>query len=325
MKPGRGFSYAHHGEILQGAFRSERGSLRQGLISLPCDIFWSEAFFWPDASGAVSVCPSDKWKTRRAAEVALRRLGMKNIGGTVDVRSRIPEKMGLGSSTSNVAAAIRAVGDAFGTKFSSEDIAAIAVEAEGASDPLFFGNRFVLFAQREGRIIRALPRSVPDIEILGFNLSPRGGGIDTLALTLPAYTLGEIEAFEELSRLFALGLEREDLAMIAEVATRSARINQNYLGLKNFARAEIIGQNMGALGVQIAHSGYVVGLMFPPGGSHSPEARRGIDALRRELGIKTFWRFRTGKNSNPQALSIKWMNEPATEPFMCPAGPRLSP
>ncbi len=303
MKPGRGFSYAHHGEILQGAFRSKRGSLRQGLISLPCDLFWSEAFFTPDASGTVSVRPSDKWKTRRAAELALRRLGMKGAGGVVEIRSRIPEKMGLGSSTSNVVAAARAVGNAFGANFSAEDIASIAVQAEGASDPVFFENRFVLFAQREGRIIRSLPRMIPDMEILGFNLAPRGKGVDTLALTLPAYTPAEIEIFEELSRLFALGLEREDLAMIGEVATRSARINQNYLRLKNYARAEIIGRKMGAHGVQIAHSGYVAGLMFSPGGSYSPEARRGIDELRRELGIKAFWRFRTEKNRRPGGRS----------------------
>ncbi len=294
MKSGYGFAHAHHGEILQGVFRTEKGGLRQGLITLPCGIFRSKARFFPDTTGETRVFPADRWKTRRAAELALRRLDLNGIGGLVEIHSRIPEKLGLGSSTSNVVAAIRAVADAFSAEFTLEDIAAISVEAEGASDPIFFENRFVLFAQREGEIIHSLPRTFPEFEVLGFNLAPRGEGVDTLALSVPSYTAEEVEKFQELFLIFQRGLGLEDLALLGGVATESARMNQKYLPLEGFPLVEKIAKSSGALGVQIAHSGSVAGLMFPPGGSFSPEAHRGLGELRRELGIENFWRFRTG-------------------------------
>jgi uncharacterized protein involved in propanediol utilization len=294
MKTGHGFAHAHHGEILQGVFRSNEGVLKQGLITLPCGIFRSKAHFFPDNSGDVHVSPADRWKTRRAAELALRRLDLNGVGGLVEIHSRIPEKLGLGSSTSNVVAAIRAVADAFSAEFTLEDIAAISVEAEGASDPIFFENRFVLFAQREGEIIHSLPHTFPEFEILGFNLAHRGEGVDTLALPVPSYTTEEVERFRELFLLFQRGLGLEDLALLGEVATESARMNQKYLCLEGFPLVEKIAERSGALGVQIAHSGSVAGLMFPPGGSYSPEAHRGLGELRRELGIENFWRFHTG-------------------------------
>jgi hypothetical protein len=103
-----------------------------------------------------------------------------------------------------------------------------------------------------------------------------------------------VEKFQELFLLFQQGLGLEDLTLLGRAATESARMNQKYLRLEGFPQVEKIAESSGALGVQIAHSGSVVGLMFPPGGSCSPGALQGLDELRYELGIRNFWRFRTG-------------------------------
>ena len=84
-------------------------------------------------SSDIAAGPGGKWKARRAAEIALARLGRGGAGGRLTLRCRAPERLGLGSSTSDAVAAIRAVANAFGARVSAEEISAIAVEAEPES------------------------------------------------------------------------------------------------------------------------------------------------------------------------------------------------
>ncbi len=310
MKFGYGFAPAHHGEILQGAFRDAGGGTRQGLVSLPCKIFWSEAFFFPNTSGEVSVEPAGKWKARRAAEIALGWLGAGNkgtclgtcldasldgrFGGRLVIRSRTPERLGLGSSTSDVAAVVRAVADAFGAKFTPDETAAIAVEAEFASDPVFFEERLVHFAQREGRVIEYLPHLATGFEIVGFDADPLGGGVDTLNLKRPSYTSSELDEIESLLGRLRRGLRTWDIQIIGEVSTASARLNQRHVRLRGFDLLVDMAPLIGAVGLQVAHSGSVAGFLFRPGGSGNPKVWTRLEALREELGLAGFWRFRVG-------------------------------
>jgi uncharacterized protein involved in propanediol utilization len=302
MKFGYGLAPAHHGEILQGAFRDADGGTRQGLVSVPCGIFWSEASFLPDSSGEVTADPPGKWKARRAAEIALGRLGVKNegdrlggrFGGRLIIRSQIPERLGLGSSTSDVAAAVRAVADALGARFSPDETAAIAVEAELASDPVFFGERFVHFAQREGRVIGDLPYPVPGFEIIGFDADPSGGGVDTLNLKRPCYTSSELDEIKYLLDRLRRGLRARDIQIVGEVSTESAKLNQRRLRLRGFDLLVEMAPRIGAVGLQIAHSGSVAGFLFPPGGTGNPKVWARLEALQEELGVSGFWRFRVG-------------------------------
>ena len=300
MIRGRGFAHAHHGEFLQGVFRSPGGARRRGLVSLPCGIFGSEASFVYRPKGALIAGPGGKWKARRAAEIALARLGRGGAGGRLTIRCRAPERLGLGSSTSDAVAAIRAVADALGARFSAEEISSIAVEAERASDPAAYGRRCLLFAQREGEVIEDFRRPVPDFEVIGFNADPAGRGVDTLKLSPPAYSTAEIDRCDAILAAFRTALERGDLAGAAGAATRSARLNQRHLRLNGFDLIEETAGRIGALGIQIAHSGSVAGFLFPPGGAAHPDLAKGLAALRSEIGIAGFWRFRTGGGGAPE-------------------------
>ncbi len=294
-RQGRGSALSHHGEILQGEFRAPSGRLSYGLISVPCGLFGSESTFAPQDRGDVVVVPERKWKARRAAELTLRRLSVDRLGGKLSIRSSVPEKIGLGSSTSDVISAIRAVSDALRIRLSSEEILSIAVEAETASDPILIQDRFVLFAQREGRILRMPPCIMPKFEILGFDAGSCGEGIETLQLKLPSYTQSEIEMFEMLWRLFRRAVRRGDVPLLGKVATESARINQRRLPLAGFGEFERIGMEMGASGIQISHSGSVVGFILPADPLDETRVLRGIEELRAGMGMSEFWRFRPGK------------------------------
>jgi uncharacterized protein involved in propanediol utilization len=166
---GSGAAPSHHGEILQGMF-SVGGRPRNGLVMLPCMLYMARAWFQPDISSLVTVTLDWK-KACRAAEVAIAALGHcpENFrGGHLEIMNSAPVGRGLGSSTSDVLAAIRAVGEAFAVEFTVDEIARIAVVAETASDSLMFENSAVLFAQRDSEIIEDFGERLPGMHVPGF-------------------------------------------------------------------------------------------------------------------------------------------------------------
>lgn len=289
---GRGYSTAHHGEILQGAVEGEDGILRHGLVSLRCKIFSSEATFEP-GGGGVSVTPGWKVKALRAAELTLARFDCGCRGGRLSVRSNIPPCWGLGSSTSDVTAAIQAVGDALGLDIPAAVVAELAVRAEVASDSTMFEDRAVLFAFRGGYVIEDFGGCFPPLEVLGFNTDLTGSGVDTLSYPLARYTREEVETLRPLVERLRESVRRQDPRLVGEVASASARINQSHLPTRHYDFLEKLVERAGALGLQVAHSGTVAGLLFDP---HAPTVEQQFEearALLAEVGIVSAWRFRT--------------------------------
>lgn len=289
---GRGYSTAHHGEILQGVVEGADGALRPGLVSLRCNIFASEATFEPGAGG-VSVTPGWKVKALRAAELTLAEFGCDARGGRLSLRSNIPPCWGLGSSTSDVTAAIQAVGDAFGLDLAAEVIADLAVRAEVASDSTMFEDRGVLFAFRGGYVIEDFGGCFPPLEVLGFNTDVTGSGVDTLSFPMARYTPEEVDALRPLVEMLRQSVRLQDPRLVGAVASASARINQSHLPKRHYDYLEKLVERAGALGLQVAHSGTVAGLLFDP---HADAVARQVEearALLAEVGIAPVWRFRT--------------------------------
>ena len=292
-KTGRGSAIAHHGEILQGVFERPDGLCR-GLVSLICNLFKSEATFYPDSSGVVNVDPVWRIKARTAAQLTLSALDAEKIGGHLQISSNVPTAWGLGSSTSDVTASIRAVAGAVGVRLARENIAKLAVEAEQASDPLMFGNRAVLFGHRSGFIIEDFGGPLPHIEVVGFNTDMTTNGINTANFTPARYSWREIEEFRSLMGLMRQAIRTQNVSLIGRVASVSASINQRHLPTPRFGRLEKLIEEVGASGVQVAHSGTVVGLLFDPQDTGKEQRVECAQALVAEMGFGPIWRFRTG-------------------------------
>nr|AAK01342.1 monophosphate kinase [Hyphomicrobium chloromethanicum] len=142
-------------ESLQGAFADADGQLRRGLVTLPTSEYGSQAFFLADArAGIVIHHPHDKAKAKEAARRALVALGKAAYGGDLFIGSNCPIGWGLGSSTADVVATLRAVADAYGTAFDPTELARLPF-FRAASDSIMFDDSAVLFAQRDG-----VPRSI---------------------------------------------------------------------------------------------------------------------------------------------------------------------
>ena len=296
LKPGYGVASAHHGELLQGVVAGDDGRLKRVLVSIPCGIFKSEVRFTPNGSDVVEVEPKWKVKSCRAVELTLSSLGKHNYGGKVQIHSSIPVGWGLGSSTSDVTAAIRATANALNERLSPSKIATLAVRAETACDATMFGEQLVLFAQREGIVVEDFKSSLPRLAVLGFNTSSNGNGIDTIAFAPARYTWWQIEAFRPMVGLLRRAVYLRNAQLLGQVATASAAINQHYLPTLHFYELKEISTQVGALGLQVAHTGTIAGLLFDPDDPAKDDRIEQAQTLLAALGIKHRWVFHTSVN-----------------------------
>lgn len=302
IKTGQGLGYgsaiAHHGEILQGVFEEGEGELRRGLVTLPCKMFTSHSrFALVPGSRSVTVSPAWRMKARRAAELTLQCCGMADSGGHLTISSNIPVGWGFGSSTSDVTSAIRAVADAVDGTLTPKVIAEIAVKAEIASDSIMYDGSAILFAHRDGVIIENFGAPLPSLEVIGINTDTSGNGVDTLATNPPRYTWSEIGIFRTLRGLMRRAVQLQDARLLSQVASTSARVNQKYLSKPLFDKLDRLTEDIGALGLQVAHSGTILGMLFDP---HDADISERLDyALCQlaQIGFQQTWRIGNGNNN----------------------------
>ena len=281
----------HHGELLQGAVRSE-GRIMPCLVSLPrrdrIATCRAELF----ESDRLEVVPPWKRKARRAARILLERCGRPHATGRLVLSSQVEAGLGLGSSTADVVAAIRACAAALGVSLSAEEVAAIAAEAELAVDPVMFERRALLFAQRSGRVLEDWGDWYPAFAVFSCRLAPPEVRIDTLSLPQIGAD-AELRRFAEILDIARDGFRRRDPAAIAGAATLSAALNQSRVALVRFEALRRLADECGALGVQVAHSGVVGGALLD---ARDPCLEDKVSALAtgwRRLGHGTFDLFST--------------------------------
>lgn len=267
MTVGTGQATCHHGEILQGVFLDERGRPTRGLVTLPMAEPRTRAVFTPFSASAprhVVVDPPDRAKAARAAELAVqecaRVAGTPRAGGFLSVRGGARPGLGMGSSTSDVTAAVRAVAAGLGVELTPESVAGVAVAAEGASDPVVFGDRPLLFAQREGRVLEELGPALPEMAVVGC-LTGSGQPVDTLSLAGNARR-GDIAVYERLRAALRTAITEADVAGVGHVSTESAILNQRVLPKDELGTLREVARECGAAGIQVAHSGNVAGVLF---------------------------------------------------------------
>lgn len=263
-KIGKGSAPGHFGELMQGPVR-KKDRVRIGLVTLVCDKLKSNVTFTPGEQ-ELTVIPPYKTKTLKAAQIALQYFDHPDLGGTIEIENNFPkgsEGWGLGSSTSDSTASIRAVADSLNKKLSSKIIARLSFKAEGATDSIAFGNRGVLFASREGRVIEDFGEDIPLMDVLGFSTSQNG--VNTLSVN-PNYTEIDIKIFSNLIKKMKAGITTQNFDLCAEVATESAKLNQYFVPIKyfSFLLEHSFMKKIGAKGMIVSHSGTVAGFIFEP-------------------------------------------------------------
>lgn len=280
MLVGVGTAGHHHGEILQGGLRVG-GEVVACLVTMPVGVVGSRVRYVSSGAGAgaagavlgsvgesasevaswLDVVPAWKHKAARAAGLALAAIGAP-VGGRLEIECSVATGVGLGSSTCDVVAAIRAVCGAHGVELDAGRVAGLAIEAEGAVDPIMFDGEMVLFAQRQGRVLESFGSWTPRYAVLSIDTDLGGGGIDTLSLPLPQYTEADLTAFENMIGRAREAFQRRDSVTLAAIATESATLHQRFVPMRKFWEIRDVAASFHALGVQISHSGTVAGILF---------------------------------------------------------------
>ena len=221
----------HFGELLQGRVEG-----RLALVSLPCPVLAVRS----GGQGTPGLIGP------RRVQALCRTLGLPVPAALPALSADMPLGGGAGSST----AALVAVARVLGWEGAPEDLARACVLAEGASDPLMFpAPERLLFAPREGEVLRALP-PLPRFEVVGGFL---GEG---------ARTLAEDQDFPDIADL--LPDWPGDLPRMAALAAESARRTLAHRGPAGDPTAAL-AHDLGAPGWLIAHTGSARGMIFAPG------------------------------------------------------------
>jgi uncharacterized protein involved in propanediol utilization len=243
--------------------------------------------FCPLPEGGLRVHPAWKCKSLRAAALTLEMLGRSGQSGIIALSDEIPVCRGLGSSTSDCVAVIRAVAAHSQVVCGPETIARIAQQAEQSSDGAMFEGRVVAFLHCEGAVLEELGDSLPKMRMLV--VEP--GGVEcvrTNELHRPQYSAAQIDLFHRLLARLRAALDVGDTAAIGAVASASAEVNQCFFPKPHFEVVASVAAQTRALGVAAAHSGTVLVLLYPEGadagmqiaGARVTLAARGLDEVR---------------------------------------------
>ena len=229
-------------------------------------------------------------KTRQAVSATLAELQMHTViaglVADVSVANPIPVGKGMGSSSADITAAVSATAAAAGVVVSPEVIARIARSVEPTDAVMFPG--IALFDHRNGRIAESLGPP-PPMEVI---VVDRGGQMDTLEFNRVDRTAqwqavaDQTDAALELVRE---GIERSDPELVGRGATISARAGHPDGAAEWVERAAEFAANVGAAGINVAHSGTVIGILLDARKRHSkPVYRRALGAFADAESVQHF-------------------------------------
>ncbi|MDW9590588.1 hypothetical protein GOC31_32870 [Sinorhizobium meliloti] len=244
------------GELLQGQL--PLGSLSPDshfLVTMPIAVF-ARAHFIPVAgSRSVTVYPLHKVKAKRLAENLLLALGAS--GGVLLLESELPEGKGLASSSADLVATARSIASCLKRRVPTTLIEKLMAEIEPSDGVMYPG--VVAYQQRAGRLISFLGQ-IPPLAIVGVD---EGGTVETVDYD---QRRGEISAnhraqYQHLLDRIQIAIAQGDTATIGAVATYSALLHQERAPKKHLDSMLKASAETGGLGVIVAHSGTMVGIL----------------------------------------------------------------
>ena len=247
-------AFGTFGELLQGALPGPDGDF---LVTLPI-ARWARAEFHVDPhDDEVRVDPPHKRKSLRLARMVLADSG-RTAGGLLRLDGGLPEGKGMASSSADLVATARAVGNAVGTPLAPTRIEALLRQIEPTDGVLYPG--VVAYHHRAVRL-RAVLGSLPPLTVVGVD---EGGTVDTIAFNrIPKpYSAADQRRYAELLDRLSTALATGDLAEVGRVATASARMNEALQPKRTLAALLRISAGMGGLGVVAAHSGTTLGVLL---------------------------------------------------------------
>lgn len=247
-------AFGTFGELLQGVLPEEDGDF---LVTLPV-ARWSRARFeLGSAEEELTVSPGRKAKALRLASMILDDSG-GGAGGVLRIDSTLPEGKGLASSSADLVATARAVANALDEPMPPRRPETYLARIEPTDGVLY--PSIVAFHHRSVRL-RARLGSLPSMAVVGID---EGGAVDTVAFNaIPKpCTEADKHRYARLLERVTDAIARGDLAEVGRVATACARMNQILRRKRALEPMVRICEEVGGLGVAVAHSGTMLGVLL---------------------------------------------------------------
>jgi len=176
----------------------------------------------------------------------------------LELESELPAGKGMASSSADIAAVCIAVATSLQKKITAEQVAVIASAIE-PTDGVFFEGIVQMNPLRG--ICQNHLGQVPSLQIAIFDT---GGVIDTLEFHTRQDLASLNHENEALIREALAVLTVSDAVSIGRAAVISALANQSILYKQCLPQIIDVANEAGALGVNVAHSGTVLGILFAP-------------------------------------------------------------
>ncbi len=241
------------GELLQGwLLGSEK------LICCPID--WYSTVSVEDGPPD----PFERPMMREALRRVLARCGLpdeSHRGLRIQFDSSIPVAKGMASSTADIAATAMATARHLGQNLDEPDLARLCVAMEPTDSTIF--RDLTLFDHNRGDIIAQHPWS-PDLSLLILESPTQLITADYHRRDRQAALLSGAAILAQAWRLFEAAMLRQDLHCLGQATTLSALASQSLLPKPGFAALLDLLVSEDLLGINVAHSGTVVGLLLAP-------------------------------------------------------------
>lgn len=192
------------------------------------------------------------FKAERALQLTLSALGRRHFPYGLQLQSELPQSKGMASSSADIAAVAAAVSFALQRPLTVRQILSLAVQIE-PTDAVFLRD-IVRLNQVTGRIL-AVYRDLPYLRLSIFDT---GGTVDTEA----CYHTAALQKRNRDWRPYLLKMRQGEREMAA-AAAQSAVWQDEVLPkpcLRSFLKK---ARSLGALGLTAAHSGTVLGVLWP--------------------------------------------------------------
>lgn len=263
------FAFGRHnatnGEFLQGQLPSGKFF----HVTCPLAVF-SNVKVIVNGTDTVTA-PEGFTKARRAAELTLELFGQTGLGLDLEIISHVPIGKGMGSSTADVVASARAVANLLNREISSSQLATIASTIESSDGSMHRG--MVCFAQRTGELLYDF-QWWPDMVTIALDT---GGMVRTEEVCNRTYTKYQQEQCEDFLQRAVFAVKAKSLEEFCRATTLSGELNQKFLPRDEFEPMKALATEMGALGMNVAHTGTLISVFFRR--EHASRA----DNLKREL------------------------------------------
>jgi len=215
-------------------------------------------------------------KSRQALISTLNYFGLseKDVNLKIEIFSEIPLTKGMGSSSADIIGIILGVSFLLKKKISIDEVAKLALAIE-PTDGIMYKDIVCFDHLKKGLLERIGQPPLLDILVID-----PGGWVDTLEFNqredLVKLRLKNQKDIAQALELVKKGTIEKNIKLIGEGATLSALCNQKILFKKELEEVISTSYKRGVVGVNVAHSGVVLGVLLPPNYSE-------IENLKKEI------------------------------------------